>query len=110
MLFLNQKLIDIIFMLVLLVHASRALIYRELKELQNHISVDIVHPDMLEDDGNLTYLFQVQLKIQFTTMNFCVKFIRKQIQKSPQALLFPSCGTNTLKLLSIMSPLKSLGS
>ena len=29
--------------------ASRTLIYRELKELQGHISVDVVHPDMLED-------------------------------------------------------------
>ena len=29
--------------------ASRTLIYRELKELQSHISVDVVHPDMLED-------------------------------------------------------------
>ena len=29
--------------------ASRTLIYRELKDLQNHISLDIVHPDMMEN-------------------------------------------------------------
>ena len=29
--------------------ATRTLIYRQLKDLENHISVSIVHPDMLED-------------------------------------------------------------
>ncbi|NOX73774.1 MAG: glutathione S-transferase family protein [Alphaproteobacteria bacterium] len=34
--------------------AHRTLIFRQLKDLANHISVDVVHPDMLKDGWSLT--------------------------------------------------------
>ena len=38
--------------------AHRTLIYRELKDLTSHISVDVVHPDMLEDGWTFSTSFE----------------------------------------------------
>ena len=58
--------------------ASRALIYRELKELQNHISVDIVHPDMLEDGWKFDPSFPGATRDSI----YDYKFLRQIYQKA----------------------------
>ena len=40
--------------------AHRTLIFRHLKKLENHISVDYVHPDMLENGWSFLKNFQKQ--------------------------------------------------
>lgn len=42
--------------------ATRALIYRDLKDLEDHISVSIVHPDMLEDGWKFDDSYPVSTK------------------------------------------------
>ena len=58
--------------------ASRTLIYRELKNLQNHISVDIVHPDMLEDGWKFDPSFLGATKDSI----YNYKFLRQIYQKA----------------------------
>ena len=58
--------------------ASRTLIYRELKELQGHISVDVVHPDMLEDGWKFDSSFPGATKDSI----YDFKFLRQIYQKA----------------------------
>ena len=50
--------------------ATRTLIYRQLKDLNDHISVSVVHPDMLEDGWVFDTSFPVPLKIIYMARSF----------------------------------------
>jgi len=58
--------------------AHRTLIYRQLKKLEDHISVSVVHPDML-DDG---WVFDEQYPAATKDHLFGSKFLRQIYQKS----------------------------
>ena len=69
--------------------ASRALIYRELKELQNHISVDIVHPDMLEDGWKFDSSFPGATKDSIYDYEFLRQIYQKADPKITTSVTVP---------------------
>ena len=69
--------------------ASRALIYRELKELQNHISVDIVHPDMLEDGWKFDPSFPGATKDSIYNYEFLRQIYQKADPKITTSVTVP---------------------
>mgnify|MGYP000539271555 CR=1 FL=1 len=69
--------------------ASRALIYRELKELQNHISVDIVHPDMLEDGWKFDPSFPGATKDSIYDYEFLRQIYQKADPKITTSVTVP---------------------
>ena len=69
--------------------ASRALIYRELKELQNHISVDIVHPDMLEDGWKFDPSFPGATKDSIYDCEFLRQIYQKADPKITTSVTVP---------------------
>ena len=69
--------------------ASRALIYRELKELQNHISVDIVHPDMLEDGWKFDPSFRGATKDSIYDYEFLRQIYQKADPKITTSVTVP---------------------
>ena len=69
--------------------ASRTLIYRELKELQNHISVDIVHPDMLEDGWKFDPSFPGATKDSISDYEFLRQIYQKADPKITTSVTVP---------------------
>ena len=61
--------------------AHRTLIFRYLKKLENHISVDYVHPDMLENGWSFLKTFQKRQEIVFIIKSTYMKSIKFQIKK-----------------------------
>ena len=62
--------------------ATRTLIYRQLKDLTDHISVSVVHPDMLEDG----WIFDSSFPGATEDHLFRKKFLREIYQKADPQL------------------------
>lgn len=62
--------------------ATRTLIYRQLKDLTDHISVSVVHPDMLEDG----WIFDSSFPAATEDHLFGKKFLREIYQKADPSI------------------------
>ena len=62
--------------------ATRTLIYRQLKELNDHISVSVVHPDMLEDGWKFDASFPAATEDHL----YGKKFLREIYQKADPSI------------------------
>ena len=89
--------------------AHRTLIFRKLKKLENHISVDYIHPDMLDMGWSFERIFLKQQETLSTIRNTLMKFTKFLIIRYPQKLLFQFCGIKKHIQSLTTSHLKLLG-
>ena len=87
--------------------ATRTLIYRQLKDLTDHISVSVVHPDMLEDGWIFDSSFPGATEDHLFRKKFLREIYQKLTPQLPQVSLCQFYGTKKLKLLLIMNLHKS---